>query len=376
MTRAASALAIVLGVIITCGGSALAGAQQVTPATPDSTKPRITVGGFVDAYYAYDANAPATLDRAFTTQAARHNEFNVNLAFIDATLAAPRARGRFAAQFGTSVQANYAAEPRLGTLSGPDVSRYIQEAFGGYRVAPAVWIDAGIFFSPFGSENWISRDNWTYTRSLIADNSPYYEAGVRATWQATPALGVQVHIINGWQNVSESNGSKAVGVRLDYAPSPRVALAYDGFLGNEAPDSVPRRLRAWQEGIVTLRLARQWQVRGTLDYGTQRRADSAGAAPWRGFAVLARYEHSPRLAASARVEGYSDPEQVIVTTGPDVGLRATGSSFTVDVTPEPYLTWRTEARLLRARDAIFPVGRSTAPGRSDAVVLTAMLLTL
>ena len=376
MTRAARALAITLGIISAPVAPATARAQSNTPVALADTAPRITISGFVDAYYAYDANTPATLDRAFTTQAARHNEFNVNLAFIDATVTAPRVRGRFAAQFGTSVQANYAAEPRLGTLSGPDVSRYIQEAFAGYRVAPAVWVDAGIFFSPFGSENWISRDNWTYTRSLIADNSPYYEAGVRASWQATPALGVQLHVINGWQNVSETNGSKALGVRLDYVPSPRLALAYDGFLGNEAPDSAARRLRAWQEGIVTLRLARQWQLRGTIDYGTQRRTDSAGTSPWRGFAALARYEHSPRLAAAARIEGYSDPEQVIVTTGRDVGLRATGSSLTVDVTPEPHLTWRTEARLLRARDAIFPVGRTSAPGRSDAVVLMAVLLTL
>src|SRR5512146_1038013 len=146
----------------------------------------VAVSGFVDGYYAYDFNYPRSLDRPYTTQAARHDEFNINLAFIAATLSGPRLRGRFAAQFGTSVQANYAAEPRLGTLSGPDVSRFIQEATAGYQVAPTLWVDAGVFFSPFGSENWISRDNWTYTRSFIADESPYYEAGVKATWQARP----------------------------------------------------------------------------------------------------------------------------------------------------------------------------------------------
>jgi hypothetical protein len=140
--------------------------------TPTDTATKITFGGFVDGYYAYDFNRPATLDRAYTTQAARHDEFNVNLAYVDATLSGPRLRGRFAAQFGTSVQANYATEPRLGTLSGPDVSRFIQEAFVGYQLAPTLWIDGGVFFSPFGSESWISRDNWTYTRSLIAENSP------------------------------------------------------------------------------------------------------------------------------------------------------------------------------------------------------------
>ncbi|MEI4896533.1 outer membrane beta-barrel protein, partial [Klebsiella pneumoniae] len=85
-------------------------------------------------------------------------------------------------------------------------------------LASKLWIDGGVFFAPFGAENWISRDNWTYTRSLIADNSPYYEAGAKITWQATPTLGLQLHLINGWQNISETNSDKAIGARIDWSP--------------------------------------------------------------------------------------------------------------------------------------------------------------
>ena len=121
------------------------------PAAPD-TSFRVTFGGFVDSYVAWDAGRPRTLDRAFTTTAARHAEFNVNLAHLEANVSAPRVRGRFAAQFGTSVQANYAGEPRVGTLSGPDVSRYIQEAYLGYQLRPGLWVDGGVFFAPFGQD--------------------------------------------------------------------------------------------------------------------------------------------------------------------------------------------------------------------------------
>ena len=31
--------------------------------------------------------------------------------------------------------------------------------------------------SPLGGESWISRDNWNYTRSLIAEESPYMKLG-------------------------------------------------------------------------------------------------------------------------------------------------------------------------------------------------------
>lgn len=349
---------------------ALVAAQQ-----PD-TALTVTIGGFVDSYFAYDFNRPPALDRAYTTQAARHDEFNINLAFLDASLTANRVHGRFAAQFGTSVQANYAAEPRVGTLSGPDVSRFIQEAFIGYHVAKPLWLDGGVFFSPFGSENWISRDNWTYTRSLIADNSPYYEAGIRAIWQPTGAVSAQLHLINGWQNVSETNSDKALGVRLDYIATPRLTISYDAFAGNEAPDGSPKQLRLWNEVIGQLAATPALQFRATYDYGEQQRGAGRGSAGWRGYAVLARVQPSRTTAVAARVEGYSDSEQVIVPTGHPYGLRATGASLNVDVTPAPRLLWRAELRTLAARDPLFPSRRDqSGVARNDPFVVTSLALT-
>ena len=300
------------------------GAQAPTPPTVGSPAPsvsvampapdtaaRFAIGGFVDLYYAWDGGRPRSLDRAYVTTAARHNEFNVNLAYIDATLTGPRLRGRVAFQFGTSVQANYAGEPRLGALSGPDVARYIQEATIGLKVRDDLWIDGGVFFAPFGAEGWISRDNLTYTRSFIADFSPYYEAGVRATWQATPTFAAQLHVINGWQNVSESNSDKAVAVRLDWQAQPTLALSYDAFLGNEQPDSLPARLRQFHEVIAHWTASEPLVVHVSLDVGREARA--VGSSDWWGGAVIARYTLSPTTALVGRVEQYYDPDRVLVT---------------------------------------------------------------
>ena len=342
------------------------------------TSVSVAVSGFVDAYYVYDFNHPRTLDRPFTTQAARHDEFNINLAYLAATLAGPRLRGRFAAQFGTSVQANYAAEPRIGTLSGPEVSRFIQEATAGYEAAPTLWIDGGVFFSPFGSESWISRDNWTYTRSFIADNSPYYEAGVKATWQVRPSVSAQLHLINGWQNVSETNSDKSLGARIDYTPRPDVDFAYDAYVGNDRPDSIPSQLRVWQEGIVQLKPLPNLHLRGTFDYGWQRRPPLVGGSGyWNGWAVIGRYQRSPKLAFAARVERYSDPEQIIVTTGLPFGLRVWGESANIDVAPVPRLLWRTELRVLQSPDPIFTHGGGlvTSDSGHDTFIVTSVALT-
>src|SRR6266545_2105193 len=74
--------------------------------SPD-TAVSVVVGAFIDGYYAYDFGRPTDFDRPFTTQATRHNEFNIGLAYIDAKLAGPRIRGRLALQAGTAVQSNY-----------------------------------------------------------------------------------------------------------------------------------------------------------------------------------------------------------------------------------------------------------------------------
>jgi hypothetical protein len=340
----------------------------------ESDTAKVNFGGYVDTYYAFDFNRPAAHDRAFTTQAARHNEFNVNLAFLEARLSAPKLRGRIAAQFGTSVQANYSSEPRIGTLSGPDVSRFLQEATVGYRVTARIWLDAGVFLSSFGSESWISRDNWTYTRSLVAENSPYYESGIKATWEISRSLSTQLHLINGWQNVSENNSGKAVGLRLDYSPSSRLILSYDAFIGNEAPDSLPEARRMLHEGIFTIGSSNGLQIRGTLDYGFQRRVNP-GTHSWWGYALIGRYPLTPKLAAAVRTERYEDPDQIIVSTGLPYGFRSSGWSTSIDVLPVPRLLWRLEYRELVGSRPLFPESAARTLTRHDRLVAASAALT-
>jgi hypothetical protein len=337
---------------------------------------RVVVGGFVDSYYAYDFSRPRARDRAFTTQAARHAEFNINLAFVDLTLAAPRVRGRLALQTGTSVHANYAGEPRIGSISGPEPSRFIQEATAGYQLSPTLWVDAGILFSPFGSESWISRDNVTYTRSLVAENSPYYGAGVKAAWQATPALTAQFHVVNGWQNISETNSDKAIALRIDFQPAKGATVGYAAFVGNEQADSLVARVRVFQEVIVRYEVASRVQLIGTFDYGRQARDNHDGNAHWRGYSLVAQYRAGTRAAAGVRIERYADPEGVIVTTQDAAGLRASGASLNVDLVPAAPLLWRTELRGLCVRSVATrcPLAGAAFLG-AHATIVTSIALT-
>ncbi len=371
-----TALALALVIPLHCG---------LAQSTPTDSTPRVTFGAFVDGYFAWDAGRPPSLDRSFaggalfTTQPARHNEFNVNLAFVEAKLEAPHYRGRLALQTGTSVQSNYSGEPTTGSISGPGLGRLIQEAVVGVQLADNLWVDGGIFYSHMGMESWASRDNPTYTRSLVAEYSPYYQSGVKFTWSPSAQVTAQLDIVNGWQNISENNTGKAAGVRVDFAATPNSTISYYNLFSNEAGS----RLRIFN-GIGAKHTSGKLTLLGEFDAGSQSRPSNAsGSSTWYGWAAIARVQAAPTVALVARIEAYTDRDQVIIATGTRLAgasvvgnpaFRGTGTSVGVDVAPYARVLWRTEIRGWQNADAVFPDGTASAPKKQSVFAVTSLAL--
>ena len=321
----------------------------------------ITFGAFVDTYYAYDFGRP-DFDRVFTTQPARHDEFAINLAHVEARYASSKVRGRIALQAGTSVQVNYAAEPdELGGQT--NFLPHLQEATVGVSLAPNLWIDGGIMFSHIGGESWISIDNPTYTRSLPAEFSPYYETGVRATWNATPTLTAQLAVVNGWQNISENNEDKAVGVRLDWTPIQSLTLTYSNFVGREAHATTgDQDVRFFNDFVARYTPNDRAVFLLTGDVGTQ------DDDTWYGASLVGRYWVTPTVGITGRVERFDDEDGVL-----SPGLRTNGASLGLDVARGPAM-WRTEFRaLFGGDDELFPDRESDSGfSENNAILVTSL----
>lgn len=107
------------------------------------------------------------------------NEVSINLAFIKVHYANDNVRLNLALMTGTYPQANLAAEP--------SILRNVFEANAGVQITRSanLWIDAGVFPSHIGFETAVAKDNWTLTRSISAENSPYYESGAKISY-STP----------------------------------------------------------------------------------------------------------------------------------------------------------------------------------------------
>jgi len=355
--------------------SSLARAQDIHPSSESKdTTTTISFSGYVDTYYAYDFNKPVNHDRAFTTQPARHNEFNVNLAFLGAKVSGPRIRGRLAVQAGTSVQSNYSGEPTLGAVSGPSLTRFLQEAVAGIRLGESVWLDAGIFFSHVGMESFISRDNLTYTRSLSADYTPYYESGARLMWNPNQRITTTLVLVNGWQNISENNRDKALGLRVDLSQNSSTTISYYNFIGKE---NQLRQLRFFNGVGAKIALTPGLTMQANADYGSQQNDADDSPAHWYSVALIVKAERTPRLGMSARIERYADPHQIIVPTGSEEGFEATTASFGVDITPRgtSRAVWRSELRGTWADDSIFPDHSASGFSRRNVAAVTSLTLT-
>jgi hypothetical protein len=317
----------------------------------------ISWGGYVDTQYAFDFNNPPNGDREYTTQPARSNEFNLNLGHLEVNVDAEKLRGRFALQAGTSVQSNYSSEPERGSVSGGDLSRHIQEARIGYRISEKTWIDAGIFFAHVGAESWISRDNLTLTRSLVADFSPYYLSGAKLTHSVSEALTFRLLVTNGWQNISENNTDKNIGTGIEYAWD-HVSFSYSTLIGNEVSsdlNGVPRagEFRHFHNLILRSKDTESFEWIAQFDFGFQEKPASSDNSEWLGGSLMGRYKLSEYQKISLRFEHFHDPDQIIIVTNRPEGFSAFGGSVGFDQILEHSLLWRTELRYLAADAEVF-----------------------
>src|SRR5215204_1889474 len=98
---------ILAGITILIGLPVLA--QDTTASKTQQPVSPLRFSGFTEAYYSYDFNKPADNNRPpFLYSHNRHNEFNVNLAFVKVSYNTEKIRANIAIAAGTYMNANYA----------------------------------------------------------------------------------------------------------------------------------------------------------------------------------------------------------------------------------------------------------------------------
>jgi hypothetical protein len=326
---------------------------------------KLAISGYAEAYYSYDLNNPSNhLKPGFIYNYNRHNELNLNLAYVKANYSSNRVRGNVALMAGTYAQYNLASEAEL--------LRYLYEANVGVRIGKNLWVDAGILPSHIGFESAVGKDCYTLTRSLLAENSPYYEAGAKITWSPNDKWTFSAMYLNGWQRIRKVDGNQtpSFGTQLIFKPSDKVTLNYSTYIGSDKPDST-RQMRYFNDLYGNFTITDNFSLVAGLDYGFEQKEKGSGDMnQWYSPVVIARYTFTDKLALAGRVEYYSDERGVIISTGTPNGFKTSGYSLNLDVTPVPNVLFRIEGRLLHSKDEIFL--KDSEPKNNNASVTTSL----
>ncbi|GAB4488669.1 MAG: porin [Saprospiraceae bacterium] len=317
----------------------------------DTSALSFTLSGYAEPYYGYDFGQPESGNRpGFIYSHNRHNEFNVNLAYLKGSVNAQRFRGNLAVMAGTYANANLAAEP--ATLQN------IFEANAGVKLSKKseLWLDGGIFGSHIGFESAIGKDCWTLTRGILADNSPYYESGAKLSYTTSDGKWfLSALVLNGWQRIQRpaGNSTLAGGWQIQYKPSSKVTLNSSSFFGNDKPDLVSLT-RVFHNFYGIFQLNDQFGVTVGFDTGWEENPrEGEGQNFWYSPVAIARYAFNDRAALAVRGEYYSDANGVIIATGTENGFKTLGFSATLDVQVHRNALWRIEGKLYSSEDDIF-----------------------
>lgn len=359
--RCTSALLLYAG--MTLGAFAfpfVAGAQN------DSTLKRFGFSGYVEGYYAYDlADPPEKLRPPFYYSFNRHNEPNINLAMLKGSYLAKGFRANLALMTGTYSKYNLAAEP--------GILRHIYEMNVGIRLGKKnLWLDAGILPSHLGMESALGANCWNLTRSIMAENSPYYETGLKLAYGSNNSKWyAALYVLLGWQRIKpvEGNSLPSFGTHLQFKPNGKWEFNSCSFIGTDKPDSA-RKMRYYHDFYTIFNLSARLGFQMAFDIGAEQAFPGGSAMnTWSTAVAGIRYKWTKRFLTAVRFEYYSDPHGVIVITETGSPMDVVGLSLNADMKILPSLLWRIEGKLLHGKDVFI---RDAAVVSSNQAITTSI----
>ena len=261
----------------------------------------VNVSGFVDTYYSKNFNQPANRTNKLRNFDIAENQFNLNLVEIAAQKKAEPVGFRIDANFGST---NDAVQAGSGSATLP----FLQQGYltAVLPIGKGLTLDAGKFVTHMGYEVIESKDNWNYSRSLLfAWAVPYYHTGIRLTYPLADNFTAALHILNGWNSVTDNNDFKSSGLTLNYTPMSSTNFILNVMDGVEQSDPAIAGKKKVFDFIAIHQMTESFSVALNVDYGDERTFN--GLAIWKGAAIYGRYAIDVKSAIALRGEIFNDP---------------------------------------------------------------------
>jgi len=345
-----------------------------------------TLSGFVDVYYGYNSNQPASRTTALRNFDINSSQFALNMLELvadktpDAT--ASRVGYHIALGFGQAmnlVNGTEVASPNVpGTplLTPPSTitnfDQYLKEGYLEYLapVGKGLQINVGKFVTPAGAEVIETKDNWNYSRGLLFSWAiPYFHFGMSAKYAFNSKFALTGYLVNGWNNSVDNNSGKTTGFSAAWTPSSKFGLTENYLVGPEQGDN-NGNFRHLTDTVVNYNPNAKLSLMANYDYGHDRvpvlpGPPTTSAVWWTGLAGYIKYAPNATWAIATRGEWFKDHNGFSTGTAQNVG------EFTL--TLQRMLASKIMARLEFRRDMsdqdVFPYRTSLLKDAQNTVTL-------
>ena len=310
---------------------------------------KFNFSAYGELYYSYDFSNPQNHEKPnFLYNHKRHNELNANLILLKATYLDKNYRANLGLMAGNYAQYNLNSEPTW--------AQFIYEANVGVKLSKKqnIWLDAGIMPSHIGFESAISADCWTLTRSLLAENSPYYETGIKLGYTSkNEKLNISALYLNGWQKISKPNNIQkpSFGTQINYKLSKKSLLNYSTFFGTDKPDSI-NAFRQFHNFYLQYEPTNKFGIIAGFDIGIDK-FNHTCYGTWYSPVLIIKQSINEKTKIAFRGEYYSDPKQIIISTGTTNGFQTFGFSSNIDYELNDKIKFRIEGKMFHSKDKIF-----------------------
>lgn len=305
--------------------------------------------GYGEFYYSHNFSARRNKEKPdFVYNHKKNNALNVNLAFFKAKYSNGKLRTNLGLMAGNYVTYNLASEPLW--------ARHINEANIGFKLSNKhnIWLDAGVMPSHIGFESAVSADCWTLTRSILAENSPYFETGLKLGYaNKRENLTLALLVLNGWQRIKKPSHVQypSLGLQINYKINDDLLINYSNFIGSDNAN-YSKGIRTFHNFYLQHESKRKIGVILGFDIGTDQYSFFNYGA-WFSPVLMLRYSLSEKIKIALRSEYYRDRHQIIVKSNSLNGFQVSGISTNFDWKINRRFGLRTECKILNSTNNIF-----------------------
>jgi hypothetical protein len=261
----------------------------------------LTIGGMVVGSYLYDVNDPQVNKNSVGLRAfdKDHNTFSLDLFQLQVS----RAPGENGVGFVTKVNFGKTAERMasdwdgdgtIGNVAEEQNSIELEEAYITYNFPglPDLQLKGGKFVTMHGSEVIESPLNFNISRSLAFSFAiPFTHTGVMLNYAITPEVKVSGGVVNGWDNVIDSNDGKSFMGGVAVTPVEQFSFALQGMYGAEQPNRGDSK-RGLVDAVATIKPVENLTLSLNYDYGNETDLGPARntTVEWNAFSGIVAYD--------------------------------------------------------------------------------------